>query len=507
MEVFKLDKVKKDSSNNIIKVVAYVRVSSEEDQALKSFNNQLLYYKDYISNHEDWMYCGIYQDEGISGSTIKKRNGFQQMLVDAELEKFDFIVTKSISRFARNTLDTIKYIRFLKNRGIGVYFEEENINTLDMSSELVLTILSSVAQQEIINLSESISYGIHQKMKEGKPIGFKGCYGYKYDNENDSFEIIEEEAEIVRKIFNMYKDGYGIEKIKQYLNNNKIPTKNNSEFWRGSVIMKMLRNEKYVGELLLGKNCTVDHLENKKVIKNKGQSNMYHVKNNHEPIIDENTFYEVQKIIDSNCKTFQYKTLNGMKALNRYCFSNHLRCGFCGGPLQRNVPSKYSEPNYRCVANEKIQKGLCNNSKTAHVSFLENIFVEAINKYIKSIVKIDNPVINNKLRYINGILNGILNGKLIKKFDDELFKQLVYMIIFGRNNNGEIETHSIRIIIRTNRFIKKHPVKTDVLNHTFYKILEYRSDEGTNWREYRTNILHKISNSYVSIEVDLENEI
>ena len=100
-----------------------------------------------------------------------------------------------------------------------------------------------------------------------------------------------------------------------------------------------------------------------------------------------------------------------------------------------------------------------------------------------------------------------LNGKLIKKFDDELFKQLVYMIIFGSNNNGEIETHSIRIIIRTNRFIKKHPVKTDVLNHTFYKILEYRSDEGTNWREYRTNILHKISNSYVSIEVDLENEI
>ena len=270
MEILKLDKIKKDSSNNIIKVVAYVRVSSEEDQALKSFNNQLLYYKDYISNHEDWMYCDIYQDEGISGSTIKKRNGFQQMLVDAEFGKFDFIITKSISRFARNTLDTIKYIRFLKNRGIGVYFEEENINTLDMSSELVLTILSSVAQQEIINLSESITYGIHQKMKEGKPIGFKGCYGYKYDNENDSFEIIEEEAEIVRKIFNMYKDGYGIEKIKQYLNNNKVPTKNNSEFWRGSVIMKMLRNEKYVGELMLGKNCTVNHLENKKVIKNKG---------------------------------------------------------------------------------------------------------------------------------------------------------------------------------------------------------------------------------------------
>lgn len=502
MRLEKKEKIKKEQKD-ILRVVAYTRVSNLEKNGTHSALSQKLYYKNKIQNNKNWILVNIYSDDGISGSTIKGRDNFLRMIVDADRGKYDFIITKSISRFARNTLDTIKYVRFLKARGIGIYFEEENINTLDMSSELVLTILSSVAQQEIINLSESISYGIHQKMKEGKPIGFKGCYGYKYDNENDSFEIIEEEAEIVRKIFNMYKDGYGIEKIKQYLNNNKIPTKNNSEFWRGSVIMKMLRNEKYVGELLLGKNCTVDHLENKKVIKNKGQSNMYHVKNNHEPIIDENTFYEVQKIIDSNCKTFQYKTLNGMKALNRYCFSNHLRCGFCGGPLQRNVPSKYSEPNYRCVANEKIQKGLCNNSKTAHVSFLENIFVEAINKYIKSRVKIDNPVINNKLRYINGILN----GKLIKKFDDELFKQLVYMIIFGRNNNGEIETHSIRIIIRTNRFIKKHPVKTDVLNHTFYKILEYRSDEGTNWREYRTNILHKISNSYVSIEVDLENEI
>ena len=503
MEIKKLKNKSSNENDGILKVAAYIRVSSELDQAQKSFDNQYKHYKRIIPTHDGWSFAGIYSDNGITGTSTLKRNGFLKMLVDAEFGKFDLIITKSISRFARNTLDTIKYVRYLKNRGIGIYFEEEKINTLNMSSELVLSILSSVAQQEVLNLRESITYGLKQQMAEGKLTGFTGCLGYDYNPETQELTIIKEEAKIVRKIFEMYANGYGVEKIKQYLNDNNIPTKTGNKYWRGSVIMKILRNEKYSGDLMLGRWCTVDNGDIRKNILNRGQSDKYYVKNNHKRIIEKELFEKVQKMIDSNFDSFQIKATLGNKALNRYCFSHHLRCGFCGGPMQRNVPSKYSEPNYRCVVNEKVQKGLCNESKTVHVSFLENIFVEAINKYKKSSLKPDNMLIKSKLNYINSLIR----ERVIKSFDEELFIDLVHAIIFGRKIEEKIETHSIRIILRTNKFIKRSPTKETVLNHHFYKILEYKTEFETNWREYRTNLLHVVRDTYVSIELDMDSDV
>ena len=500
MELIKVEKSKTKilEQDKKKKVAAYVRVSSEVDQSIKSFDNQKKYYLQKINNNENWEFAGIYADEGISGMTSLKRKGFLKMLVDAENGKFDLILTKSISRFARNTLDTIKYVRILKQYNVGVIFEEENINTLDMQNELILSILGSVAQQEVVNLSNNIKYGMQQKMKEGKPTGFKGCYGYEYNAEEQEFIVVPEEAEVIRSIFDMYLNGSGVEEIKQKLNDSKIPTKNNNEYWRGSIIMKMLKNEKYTGNMILGKYCTINQFEEKKVIKNKGESNKYLVKNNHEPIITKEQFDKVQEIIKQRYGDHS----NHSGSTNRYCFSHHLRCGLCGYSLQRSI-LKYTGPYYRCVANEKVQKNLCNESKTVKLKVLEDVFTEMLKKYKKSKKTIDNQLVKDKLNYFNKYLSKIS----INTFNEDIFDDLIHVIIYGRKNElNEIETHSFRFIVRTNQFIYEKPTRDEILNHNYYKVFEYRSEIKTNWREQKSKILHRVDNMYVSVEVDMDGE-
>ena len=500
MELIKVEK----SKSKILKqdkkkrVVAYVRVSSEVDQSIKSFDNQKKYYLQKISNNENWDFAGIYSDEGISGMTSLKRKGFLKMLVDAENGKFDLILTKSISRFARNTLDTLKYVRILKQFNVGIIFEEENINTLDMQNELILSILGSVAQQEVVNLSTNIKYGMQQKMKEGKPTGFKGCYGYKYDYEEQEFIVIPEEAEVIRSIFDMYVNGSGVEEIKQKLNDSKIPTKTNNEYWRGSIIMKMLKNEKYTGNMILGKYCTINQFEEKKVINNKGESNKYLVKNNHDPIISKEQFDKVQEIIKKRYGDHS----NHSGSTNRYCFSHHLRCGLCGYSLQRSI-LKYTGPYYRCVANEKVQKNLCNESKTVKLKVLEDVFAEMLKKYKKSKITINNQLVKTKLNYFNKYLSKIN----VSGFNEDIFDDLIHVIIYGRINElNEIETHSFRFIVRTNQFIYEKPTRDEILNHNYYKVFEYRSEVKTNWREQKSKLLHRVDNMYVSVEVDMDGD-
>ena len=500
MELIKIQKSKKVKikEDKKIRVAAYVRVSSEVEQSIKSFDNQKKYYLKKINSNDNWEFAGIYSDEGISGMNSLKRKGFLKMLVDAENGNFDLLLTKSISRFARNTLDTLKYVRLLKQYNVGIVFEEENINTLDLKNEMILSILGSVAQQEVVNLSENIKYGIQQKMKEGKPTGFTGCYGYEYNAEEQEFVVIPEEAEVIRSIFDMYINGSGVEEIKQKLNNAKIPTKTNNEYWRGSIIMKMLKNEKYTGNMILGKYCTINNFEDKKIIKNKGQSNKYLVKNNHEPIISKEKFDKVQEII----KKRYGEHSNHAGSTNRYCFSHHLRCGLCGYSMQRSI-LKYTGPYYRCVANEKIQKNLCNESKTVKLKVLEDVFTEMLKKYKKSKIEVDNPIVREKLKYFNKYLSKII----IKEFNGDIFDDLIHVIIYGRNNElNEVETHSFRFIIRTNQFIYERPTRDEILNHNYYKILEYRSEVKTNWREQKSKILHRVENMYVSVEVDMDGD-
>lgn len=192
-----------------LKVTAYCRVSTDSEDQLNSYKSQVSYYTDYIKKKKEWTLVDIYADEAITGTQVGKREDFQRMMSDCKEGKIDMIITKSISRFARKTLDTLKYDRSLKQRNIAVFFEEENINTLTMDGELLLVILSSVAQQEVENISANVKKGLKMKMQRGEMVGFVGCLGYDYDPENKTLTVNQEEAEIVRYIFKRYLDGVG----------------------------------------------------------------------------------------------------------------------------------------------------------------------------------------------------------------------------------------------------------------------------------------------------------
>lgn len=191
------------------RVAAYCRVSTDSEDQLQSYHSQVKYYTDLINENSDWTMAGIYADEAITGTQVDKRLDFQRLINDCMNGDIDMIITKSISRFARNTLDTLKYVRRLKEMNVAVFFEEENINTLTMDGELLLVILSSVAQQEVENISANVKKGLKMKMQRGELVGFHGCLGYDYDKENKTISINEDEAEIVRYIFRRYLEGAG----------------------------------------------------------------------------------------------------------------------------------------------------------------------------------------------------------------------------------------------------------------------------------------------------------
>ena len=199
------------------RVAAYARVSTDEEEQLGSFQSQIQYYKDKIKQNKEWVFAGIYSDEAITGTQSNKRDGFQQMIQDCMDGKIDMILTKSISRFARNTVDTLTYVRMLKDRQIAVVFENENINTLSMNGELLLTILSSIAQQDVETISANVKMGLKMKMKRGELIGYNGSLGYDYHPEDKSITVNEKEAETVRLIFDLYLQGYGAYTIAKQL--------------------------------------------------------------------------------------------------------------------------------------------------------------------------------------------------------------------------------------------------------------------------------------------------
>lgn len=230
--------------NRKLKVAAYARVSTDSEDQLNSFESQVKYYNEKIAKNIEWSFVEVYADESISGTQDYKRSNFMRMIQDSMNGKIDLILTKSISRFARNTLDTLKYVRMLKEKNVAILFEEENINTIEMAGELLLTILSSVAQQESETISSHVKLGLKMKQQRGELIGYNGCLGYTYDKENKSISINQEEAEIVKYIFNRYAQGVGSSIIARELTNMKYLTPKGLTRWSDSTVRRILKNEK-----------------------------------------------------------------------------------------------------------------------------------------------------------------------------------------------------------------------------------------------------------------------
>ena len=262
---------------NKARVAAYCRVSTDSDEQMNSYQSQVHHYTELIKKNKEWEFVDIYADSGLSGTQSDNRDEFQRMISDANNGLIDIIITKSISRFARNTMDTLKYVRMLKDENIAIIFEKENINTLTMNGEMLLTILSSLAQQESESLSANTKMGLKMKMKRGELVGQASCLGYDYDKEKKKLIINEEESNIVKFIFNRYTSGIGCFVLARELTEMGAKTKKGNTTWSNSSVRGIIKNEKYVGDILMGKTLTLDPIS-KRRLDNFGEEEKYYIK-------------------------------------------------------------------------------------------------------------------------------------------------------------------------------------------------------------------------------------
>ena len=362
-----------------LRVAAYCRVSTDDEDQIKSYNSMVRYYTDLIKSNKQWVFAGVYADKAITGTKTDKREQFQAMIQECLAGNIDLIIAKSIPRFARNTLDTLKYVRMLKERNIAVYFEVEKINTLK-DGEFLLTILSSVAQQEVENTSAYVKKGLKMKMKRGELVGFQGCLGYDYDKATKSISINEEGAETVRYIFDRYIAGAGSTMIARELNEQGKPTVKGNR-WTTSGIMGIINNEKYKGDILLGKTFTVDPIS-KRRLHNLGEEDRYYLKDHHEGIVSAEIFERAQEMRRRRNGESKKTAVSGKreKFSRQYAFSCMLECGFCGATLSRrswHSGSKYQKTMWQCVKSTKRGQRFCPDSKGIPEEVIETAFVES----------------------------------------------------------------------------------------------------------------------------------
>ncbi len=368
-----------------LRVAAYCRVSTEQEEQLSSFENQVSYYTTFINSKEEYEMAGIYADEGISGTSTKKRADFNRMIGDCEKGKIDLIIVKSISRFARNTQDCLAYSRMLKNMGIGVYFEKENVNTLDGAGELLFTILSSLAQEESRSISENCKWGIRKKFSDGKlHLNTNRFLGYDKD-EKGNLVINEEQAVIVRRIYTEFMNGSHPDTIAKRLNEEEVAGCMGEAKWACSTIWGILTNEKYSGDAILQKTFTSDFLS-KKIEVNNGQLTQYHVQDDHEAIIEKNFWQATQQEVK---RRKDYMKKYGLRTMGRYTeeqpFSNRVLCGACGHIFWRRTLTRNG--NYvkvwMCGQRYRQKKVVGCKSETITEAFLYESFVQAWNQIIE----------------------------------------------------------------------------------------------------------------------------
>lgn len=400
------------------RAAAYARVSTDHEDQLTSYAAQVEYYTEYIQSREDLEFVGVYTDEGISGTSTAHREGFKRMVADALEGKIDLIITKSVSRFARNTVDSLSTIRLLKEHKVECYFEKENIRTFDSKGELLLTIMASLAQEESRSISENCVWGQRKRFADGKvTVPFSRFLGY--DRGADGNLVVnEKEAEIVRRIYDLFLQGetpYGIAKL---LTEECVPTPGGKEKWGYGVVQSILTNEKYKGDALLQKVFTVDYLTKKKKL-NEGEVPQYYVEGNHEAIISAEVFEMVQAEFD---RRRDLKEKRGSDI-----FSARLVCGDCGGFFNSKVwhsTNKYRRVIWQCGCKYD------NDPKCTSPHLVEEeirlIFVKAVNGLIA---------------------DGELKREPLTEFDGELWSAMIERVtVYGKDD--------VRVIFKDGKEVK-----------------------------------------------------
>lgn len=404
------------------RVTAYCRVSTDNDDQLNSLANQEKYFRDYIESNPDWEYVPLYVDEGTSGTSTKKRKMFNRMVNDAKMGLFDLILTKEVSRFARNTVDTLHFTRELKELGIGVIFITDNIDSRDPDGEFRLTIMAAMAQDESRRTSQRVKWGQERSMEKGVVFGQK-ILGY--DRKEGKLTINPSEADTIRLIFHKYiEETKGLTTIAKELEQAGILTSYGRSRWEASAILRILKNEKYCGDLKQKKFLTPNYLTHQ-TKRNKGEERFIIVKDNHEPIIRREIFEKVQSEISRRGSMNK----NGTKHTRRYAFSGKLQCGLCGATLvnrnNKSADGKREYRRWRCCTSMKYGSKKNNDkgcySETVRNDILEYVFLHALH-----------DMVDNK---------------------DEIIKECVYVISCVLDNNqksdyGDLQKELERISSR-----------------------------------------------------------
>lgn len=372
------------------RVAAYARVSCGKDAMLHSLSAQVSHYSKFIQNHTEWIYAGVYVDEAKTG-TKDNRDGFQRLIADCHDGKVDMILTKSISRFARNTVALLQIARECKALGVDIYFEEQNIHTISGDGELMMTILASYAQEESLSASENQKWRILKNFQEGKP--WSGTiHGYRY--ENGKYAIVPDEAALIQKIFQWYLLGHGYNAIAQRLNAEGARTRND-KLWYQSTIMAILRNAAYTGDLLLQKTYRENHMTKRKRF-NQGEHPMFRVEEAHEAIICKETFDAVQ--IEMSRRANRFQKLATTKP--EHPFSRELVCGVCGGNFHRKVT--HGGPVWTCGKFNRFGKSACA-SKRLHEDILMSTTATALSQ-----ATFDEPAFRDRVDRIQACNDNVL---------------------------------------------------------------------------------------------------
>lgn len=367
-----------------LRVAAYCRVSTDDEEQLTSYEAQQTYYTDKIMTNPDWTMAGIYADEGITGTKATKRPEFLKMIRKCKQKKIDLILVKSISRFARNTVDCLNYIRTLKSLGIAVIFEKENINTLNEDSEMLTTIMGAFAQAESESISQNVKWGVRQAMKEGRvSIRYKNLYAYD-EGEDGQPKIIESEAAVIRRINDEFLSGRSLPMIKDGLEADKILTPKGGNVWAVSAIRNLLKNEKYCGDVLMQKTFKTDPISGK-TKRNTGQLPMYLIQDHHPAIISRDTYNAVQaefaRRTSGKAPSTKLAPTGQACYSAKYALTGIVICGECGNQYRRCVWNKRGQkrPVWRCSNRIDYGSKYCHKSPTIYEVPLKAAILDAIN--------------------------------------------------------------------------------------------------------------------------------
>ena len=433
-----------ESSREIrkLRVAAYCRVSTELEQQQSSYDIQIEYYTRHIMQNPNWIFAGVFADDGCSATNTFRRDDFNQLMDQCLKGKVDMVITKSISRFARNTVDCISWVRKLKEKNVAVYFEKENLNTLDDSTEMILTILSSQAQEESRAISTNVKWGYARKFEKGESTRQRS-YGFRKAPTGEMC-IVEEEAAVIRNMARWFLDGDSLERIKHRLEEAGIETTTGKKTWSTGTIYNILTNEKIMGDVLLQKTFTADYLTKRRV-KNSGQQKQYYVKNHHEAIIPKTVYYKIQEEIArrSSLKkagTRKGKTAQGVYS-SKYALTGIMVCNECGAHYRRTTWAKNGKKVivWRCINRLEHGTKRCHESPTLK----EEVIQEAIMGKLHSL-SIDQEEEN----FLNGVKEDILRAakvvggacteEEIDKTIEELRDQLMdYVGMAAREHGGE----------------------------------------------------------------------